>query len=90
MMTKFVNKQRGLLAAIMALVMVFAGAAFVAAEVDANATTDETIDDVEKYPYADYTYKGAISIVANDVTATYNDTAESKEIMNDFANFGIG
>ncbi|MBR7124977.1 MAG: hypothetical protein IKC93_08990, partial [Candidatus Methanomethylophilaceae archaeon] len=29
------NKQRGLLAAIMALVMVFAGAAFVAAEVDA-------------------------------------------------------
>ena len=35
MMTKFMNKQRGLLAAIMALVMVFAGAAFVAAEVDA-------------------------------------------------------
>ena len=36
MMTKFMNKQRGLLAAIMALVMVFAGAAFVAAEVDAS------------------------------------------------------
>ena len=42
MMTKFMNKQRGLLAAIMALVMVFAGAAFVAAEVDADNT--ETVD----------------------------------------------
>ena len=42
MMTKFMNKQRGLLAAIMALVMVFAGAAFVAAEVDAENT--ETVD----------------------------------------------
>ena len=35
MMTKFMNKQRGLLAAIMALVMVFAGVAIVASDVDA-------------------------------------------------------
>ena len=46
MMTKIMNKQRGLLAAIMALVMVFAGAAFVAAEVDANLPIDQDNDDI--------------------------------------------
>lgn len=38
MINKYTNKQRGLLAVIMAMVMVFAGAAFVAAEVDATIT----------------------------------------------------
>ena len=38
MINKYTNKQRGLLAVIMAMVMVFAGAAFVAAEVDADPT----------------------------------------------------
>ena len=38
MINKYTNKQRGLLAVIMAMVMVFAGAAFVAAEVDATPT----------------------------------------------------
>ena len=41
MINKYTNKQRGLLAVIMAMVMVFAGAAFVAAEVDAE-TADYT------------------------------------------------
>ena len=39
MINKYTNKQRGLLAVIMAMVMVFAGAAFVAAEVDADPAT---------------------------------------------------
>ena len=39
MINKYTNKQRGLLAVIMAMVMVFAGAAFVAAEVDADPVT---------------------------------------------------
>ena len=41
MINKYTNKQRGLLAVIMAMVMVFAGAAFVAAEVDATDNYDE-------------------------------------------------
>ena len=36
MINKYTNKQRGLLAVVLAIAMVFAGAAFVAAEVDAN------------------------------------------------------
>ena len=39
MINKYTNKQRGLLAVIMAMVMVFAGAAFIAAEVDAKEAT---------------------------------------------------
>ena len=43
MINKYTNKQRGLLAVIMAMVMVFAGAAFVAAEVDAEVDADDVL-----------------------------------------------
>ena len=55
MINKYTNKQRGLLAVIMAMVMVFAGAAFVAAEVDADpetAVTNDAIEDSESFASA--------------------------------------
>ena len=67
MINKYTNKQRGLLAVIMAMVMVFAGAAFVAAEVDAatpvyvDSTFTGTSDGTEDNPYS--TLQDAISNV---------------------------
>ena len=48
MINKYTNKQRGLLAVIMAMVMVFAGAAFVAAEVDAATISVSEGDDLSE------------------------------------------
>ena len=51
MINKYTNKQRGLLAVIMAMVMVFAGAAFVAAEVDATTSIVEDGPNTEEVTY---------------------------------------
>ena len=46
MINKYTNKQRGLLAVIMAMVMVFAGIAVIS-EVDADTTPDITLSNVD-------------------------------------------
>ena len=90
MMTKFMNKQRGLLAAIMALVMVFAGAAFVAADVDASDNTP-----VAKIGETEFLTLDAAIVEANSMSnatieilndATYNGTSPQEGMTIDGKN----
>ena len=77
MMTKFMNKQRGLLAAIMALVMVFAGAAFVAAEVDA---TDNYVAEVNGTGYEDF-YTALSTATAGQTVKLLKDVELNKYVF---------
>ncbi|MBQ7405794.1 MAG: hypothetical protein IJV90_05195, partial [Candidatus Methanomethylophilaceae archaeon] len=83
MINKYTNKQRGLLAVVLAIAMVFAGAAFVAAEVDAysgsqveNGTTI-TVDNFSDFNEAmgDSNYTKIVMAADIDVgSTTYNIT----------------
>ena len=64
MINKYTNKQRGLLAVIMAMVMVFAGAAFVAAEVDGAKITYISGEIMDDQTYG----QGAIVVMNGDLT----------------------
>ena len=78
MINKYTNKQRGLLAVIMAMVMVFAGAAFVAAEVDATglpaASSDGVITlDADTTVDEDVDITSSVTINLNGNKLTLND-----------------
>ena len=78
MINKYTNKQRGLLAVIMAMVMVFAGAAFVAAEVDA------TIDyDNEGKLTTDVELSGTESLDGTPTAITINGNGKTISIGSD-------
>ena len=72
MINKYTNKQRGLLAVIMAMVMVFAGAAFVAAEVD--AADDITYISGTITPGADQEYTQGKVVINDDLTIPKDST----------------
>ena len=76
MINKYTNKQRGLLAVIMAMVMVFAGAAFVAAEVDGEVQ---------------YSDDGATATVANaaEFITALADGAVTKIIISEDMTLGV-
>ena len=61
MINKYTNKQRGLLAVVLAIAMMFAGAAFVAAEVDATGATELDED------------THVVSLKQNETTTYYAD-----------------